>query len=599
MKTAKKVITIIGACAVGLLGGYILSEKFITPADTTSPNSATQFTIAQNYAQQWNQSAGNFVRATSYGNFLIGNFAQTEKDWDTASDHINLVLKKDKTDGLLKHAMVLAMGAGDYPKAIALSDQVLEESPGDLLATLFKVAYLFKKEDYNNIPEVIQTLKEDSIAGFIVPVLHLWNNARNGEFDTSQLSGNSFFVYQAMLIGDYAGKPDEALNFAKQYFSLTETDLRDFEKMADYFAKLGHTTKAIDLYELLAKEEFANDTIRDKLAALKNNTDIADLLETPVIKTPKDGVAQVFLGMAKILTREQSLDSGIIFSQLSLFLNPELNNSKILLAQILSTQEQVDDSIAVYKTIPKGNSDHILAQRNIANLLVEKEKIEDAIEILEGIYTEYNDLDALIQVGDIHRYEENYQNAVKAYNRVVSDLNNKVTKEYWHVLYARGMAYERLKKFEQSEDDLLQALEFQPEHPFLLNYLGYSWADQEKNLDQAMDMILKAFTIKPDDGYIADSVGWVHYRLKDYDEAIDYLERAVELLPYDATINDHLGDAYWQVGRKTEAKFQWERALNNAEENEAELKDKIDLKLVYGYLEEKEITKRLNNQTKE
>lgn len=596
MKATHKAITIIGACALGLIGGYIVSNNFVFERNNTPDNVPPHLTIAQDYAKEWNASA-NYVRATPYGNFLIGTFAQDEKDWDTASDHINLVLKKEKTDDLLKHAMVLAMGAGEHERAIELADQVLKDKPGDLLATLFKVANYFQTENYTLISETIQTLEKDSIAGFIVPVLHIWNNARNGEFDTSQLSSNSFFVYQAMLAGDFAKKPEEALDFAKKYFSLAETDLRDFENIADYFSKLGHRQKAIDMYELLSKEEFANDILRDKLKALKSDTDITDLLETPMIETPKDGVAQVFLGMAKILTRERSLDSGIIFSRLSLFLDPDLNDSKILLAQLLSAQDQIEDSIAIYKDIPKGNDDHILAQRNIANLLVEKEQTDEAIKILEGIYQEYQDFDAMIQIGDIHRHEEDYNAAVKAYNRIFSDLNNEITKDYWHILYARGMSYERLKKFQKSEDDLLAALKFQPEHPFLLNYLGYSWADQGKNLDEAMEMILKAFTLKPDDGYIADSVGWVHYRLKNYDEAIDYLERAVELLPYDATINDHLGDAYWQVNRQTEAKFQWERAVNNAEESEAELKDKIQVKLDYGYLEEDEIAKRLKEQT--
>jgi hypothetical protein len=45
---------------------------------------------------------------------------------------------------------------------------------------------------------------------------------------------------------------------------------------------------------------------------------------------------------------------------------------------------------------------------------------------------------------------------------------------------------------------------------------------------------------------------------------VPQLEKAVGLLPYDSTINDHLGDAYWENGRRLEAHFQWERALNNA-----------------------------------
>ncbi len=105
-----------------------------------------------------------------------------------------------------------------------------------------------------------------------------------------------------------------------------------------------------------------------------------------------------------------------------------------------------------------------------------------------------------------------------------------------------------------------------PNNPYVLNYLGYAWADQGVNLQESLAMIQKAVELKPTDGYITDSLGWVLYKQKDYPRAVSVLERAVELLPYDPTINDHLGDAYWQVGRRLEARFQWERAKNHSED---------------------------------
>ena len=75
-------------------------------------------------------------------------------------------------------------------------------------------------------------------------------------------------------------------------------------------------------------------------------------------------------------------------------------------------------------------------------------------------------------------------------------------------------------------------------------------------------MIKRAVKLRPNDGYIVDSLGWALYRLMDFEGAVGHLERAVELRPEDPTINDHLGDAYWQVGRHAEARFQWQRALS-------------------------------------
>jgi Flp pilus assembly protein TadD len=74
-------------------------------------------------------------------------------------------------------------------------------------------------------------------------------------------------------------------------------------------------------------------------------------------------------------------------------------------------------------------------------------------------------------------------------------------------------------------------------------------------------MIEKAVELRPEDGYIVDSLGWARYRLGDYAAAVEQLEKATELVPEDPTINDHLGDAYWQTGRLVEARYQWRRAL--------------------------------------
>ena len=74
-------------------------------------------------------------------------------------------------------------------------------------------------------------------------------------------------------------------------------------------------------------------------------------------------------------------------------------------------------------------------------------------------------------------------------------------------------------------------------------------------------MIERAVQLRPNDGYIVDSLGWAFYRLGNFDQASHYLEHAAELRPEDPTINDHLGDAYWQTGRVVEARTQWRRAL--------------------------------------
>ena len=113
-----------------------------------------------------------------------------------------------------------------------------------------------------------------------------------------------------------------------------------------------------------------------------------------------------------------------------------------------------------------------------------------------------------------------------------------------------------------------------------MNYLGYAWTEQGINLTKAENLIRKAANLRPKDGYITDSLGWILYQTARFAEAVPILERAVRLRPNDAIINDHLGDAYWKVERHLEAVYQWRRAITM--NPDADLKEKIEKKLSFG-----------------
>jgi Flp pilus assembly protein TadD len=169
--------------------------------------------------------------------------------------------------------------------------------------------------------------------------------------------------------------------------------------------------------------------------------------------------------------------------------------------------------------------------------------------------------EALVNLADLLRSKKRFSESVEAYDAAIERIGT-IGKRHWTLLYSRGIALERSSQWLRAEEDFITALRLKPDQPYVLNYLGYSWVDQGINLARAQKMIERAVELRPNDGYIVDSLGWVLYRLGDFPRAAKQLERAVELRPQDPTINDHLGDAYWRVGRAAEARFQWRRALS-------------------------------------
>lgn len=128
------------------------------------------------------------------------------------------------------------------------------------------------------------------------------------------------------------------------------------------------------------------------------------------------------------------------------------------------------------------------------------------------------------------------------------------------LLYARGLLAMKRGQIEAGERDLRQILAVNPDHADALNALGYTLADHNLQLDEALALIERAHALKPEEPAILDSLGWVYYRLGDLERALGYLERAYAQLE-DGEIAAHLGEVLWALGRQAEAWAIWDKAI--------------------------------------
>jgi tetratricopeptide (TPR) repeat protein len=125
-------------------------------------------------------------------------------------------------------------------------------------------------------------------------------------------------------------------------------------------------------------------------------------------------------------------------------------------------------------------------------------------------------------------------------------------------------------------EKMKEVIEKAPEHADALNYLGYTYADKNMNLDEAEALISRALELDPENGYILDSMGWVFYRKGEYEKARHYLEKAVSRVPDDPIILEHLGDVYHKIDLPAQAVKYYRQALENSPEDEAGLIEKIE-----------------------
>lgn len=511
----------------------------------------------------------DYERETQAGNYLAGQFAQYRQDWKTANKYLDKVITIDPANiDLQQRAMILSMQAGDANRAIALARKVLDEDGKNVLALLFIGVDEIARQDYAEAVQTLSRMPTNGIADFIRPILIAWSKAAEKKFDEDALIANGpLHAYHALLIADYLGKITDPNKYFANVLAGGSVDTHILEMMADTYARQRQDDLAGKIYDTLISQYASATGIAPRLQSLQQKRNNPEKAQAGKIQTPSQGAAEAFYNMAHILFQDKGADSALVFARLSEHLDPGKDDTKILMAQMMVQNNHIGEAIEFYKSVKPEDIDYLEAQRSAAELLEQEGKIEESIAFLEKNYETNKDVSALIQIGDVYRRAEKYGEAIKAYNRAETALGGKIEAGYWQLLYVRGMSYERTGDLKKAEQDLEAALAFKPDHPYLLNYLGYSWAEQGKKLDKALDLIDKAAKLKPDDGYIIDSLGWVHYKMGDYAQAAMYLEKAIELVPYDPTINDHLGDAYWQVGRKNEARFQWNRALNNSKDD--------------------------------
>ena len=186
-------------------------------------------------------------------------------------------------------------------------------------------------------------------------------------------------------------------------------------------------------------------------------------------------------------------------------------------------------------------------------------------------------------MGNVSKNLKKYDLAIKFYSNLLLKLNSN-SPSYSEVLYRRGGSYERLGEYKKADADLLKSLEINPDNPYTLNYLAYSWLERNYKIREAIEMLNKAYNQESNDPYIIDSIGWAYYLVGDYNKAESFLRRAVVLMPNDPIVNDHYADILWKLNKRIQARYFWQNVLQ-LEETEVEMKKNINKKLILGIKE--------------
>lgn len=500
---------------------------------------------------------------------------------------------------LKQRVLIFNLGAGNYDAALRHAKEIVfdeqqdgtkpGESYHDRLGFARGVLAVddFRKGDYDALGAKLETLNAGAVAQSLKPLLSVFQKIGAATSSDSEIEKK---VLEAAIRKEALMPLHEA--YALEAAGLNEAAQKQYEKvaklsdsvaadltLASFYIRQNNNEKALGLLKALVEQLPDDKEIKDLYAALEKGD--VDVKSDPIVaslsahaKTPQTAMAICLYEMAMNHMANQSQETALLMGQMAYAISPELNQVNFMLVDILKERGNYDQALQILDNIDSTNRSFAEAVISRAEILDEQGKHGEAISVLEKALQENADPDIAFHLAGLYRMDKKFDEALAAYNQVEELADGKLPERLWSVYYYRGVILSELDNWDEAEKQLLLAKEHNPHNPYILNYLGYSWVDNNKNVEEGLEILKTALKLSPHSGFITDSVGWAYYKLGDYDNASIYLERAAELMPYDPEVNDHLGDLYWQTGRKLEAYYQWRRAIEYAEKDNSD-HDKI------------------------
>lgn len=332
---------------------------------------------------------------------------------------------------------------------------------------------------------------------------------------------------------------------------------------------------AIDIYKKYLEKDPKNETVQQRLAtAYLMKKDYGEALDVyKEIEKSDPGTIDLALKMGLLYFQRGEWKEALEKFQLVKLKDPANETAPYYIARIYEEMGMFKESLAVWGDMVKGAGDTEAAEIyvHMGGIYEKLGQLDDTRAMLDkAMLLKKDDPGLHYLLGVIFVKKEDYAAAVKSMNRAIEMAPTRA--EY---IFHLGATYEKMKEYEKCVAAMRKVLEINPNHGDALNYIAYLYSVQNRNLDEALQLIHRALEMDADNGYYLDTLSWIYHRQGKKELALATIKKAVaNTKDKDATVYEHLGDIHYALGNFADAAAAF--AVSVEVKNNPEVLKKLD-----------------------
>ncbi len=574
-------ICILGFCFLGCRG-VVHRQPLVEPqADSEMVTTAAE----TDHIEPLDPDA--FADANSYFLYLESQFQRKKGNPEKAIFFLELAAKRDPGSLFLKKELVvLYLQQEKNEAALAVMEAVLAALP-DNVDAMIMVATIKKSLDMDAEAAALY----ENVLGLDPERKNIYHLLGKMYLDAGNME-DAFRVFTAMserfkddyLSYYYLGRIYQTKDDVEQAEAFFLKALEKAPELIEprlellrIYESSGRERKLISIYEEILALYPDNIPTALELALLyhKNEmTEAARSLFEALGRQSKDDPNVIRTILQNLILQQREKEAIVALTQM-LTVAPENTELRYLTGIAHENIDDLDAALSYFETIETDTRYYPNAVIHMAVIHYKQNNMGKSIAVLETAMKSASD-EARIQLipylASFYKEKEMTDEALA----LISD-GLDIEPDHPGLLYEMGVVYDVKGDKDRAMEQMRRVLAIDPDHADALNYIGYTYAEKGIKLEEAEQMIIRALEIKPDNGYIIDSLGWVYFQKGRFEKALAHLERAAELVPEDPIILEHLGDVYLQLNQPEKALNFYKRALVHKKKDSDEIQIKIEI----------------------